>query len=340
MLCRSAREIPHGRAWRHEPKWDGFRAIAARTNSGAGLRSRRGADLGARFPEVVAALEEALSPGTVLDGELVGIGQRGLEFGGLCRRLSGASAPVETLYVAFDALEVDGRDCRSLPLRERRALLMLAIGPAGRSASAALSGLLAGEPATGAVGRLLATPQTPLRSQAERWRTGLRAAGLEGVVSKRAEESYRPGARSWVKVRQREGTELVLCGLIPHRIGIAGLVLGRFDTRGLSYVGRTLPLPGGLGEPARALLQDLARTDSPFSGRRPGGGRFAGEHDYAWQPLAPLLVVEVEVDGWDGGLIRHRARLVRFRPDRRPEDCREQATGERPRAPRGGNAAA
>jgi ATP-dependent DNA ligase len=40
-----------------------------------------------------------------------------------------------------------------------------------------------------------------------------------------------------------------------------------------------------------------------------------------WQPLRPTLVVEVRYDHMTGNRFRHGAGLVRWRPDKAPEQC-------------------
>ncbi|HSU52618.1 MAG TPA: ATP-dependent DNA ligase, partial [Candidatus Dormibacteraeota bacterium] len=49
-----------------------------------------------------------------------------------------------------------------------------------------------------------------------------------------------------------------------------------------------------------------------------------------WKPLKPVLVVEVGYDHFTGGRFRHGTRLIRWRPDKAPEQCKMEqvsATG-------------
>src|SRR4051794_25307335 len=75
MLARAVEELPLVGALRggclYEPKWDGYRALVRVDADGARVRSRRGVDLTTAFGDVAAAAARQLSPGTVLDGELV-----------------------------------------------------------------------------------------------------------------------------------------------------------------------------------------------------------------------------------------------------------------------------
>ena len=70
MLATPARALPDGDDWVLEPKWDGWRALAHVTPAGARIFTRHGKGHHRRVPALNAALAE-LSPGTVLDGELV-----------------------------------------------------------------------------------------------------------------------------------------------------------------------------------------------------------------------------------------------------------------------------
>jgi ATP-dependent DNA ligase len=44
--------------------------------------------------------------------------------------------------------------------------------------------------------------------------------------------------------------------------------------------------------------------------------------DLSWEPLRAERVVEVAYDHLQGDRFRHATTFVRWRPDKRPEDCR------------------
>jgi bifunctional non-homologous end joining protein LigD len=60
--------------WLFEVKWNGVRALAARTSGGWQLWGRNRVDYGGRYPELDVL--RSLPPGTVLDGELVLLSDR------------------------------------------------------------------------------------------------------------------------------------------------------------------------------------------------------------------------------------------------------------------------
>jgi ATP-dependent DNA ligase len=71
MEANLASEIPAGRGWQYEPKWDGFRCIAFRSRDEVELQSKAGQTLTRYFPEIPAALLAVKPKAFVLDGELI-----------------------------------------------------------------------------------------------------------------------------------------------------------------------------------------------------------------------------------------------------------------------------
>src|SRR5215212_253134 len=198
----------------YELKWDGFRGVLRRTKDSVELWSRRGVDLGWRFPDVVAAAITQVPVGTVLDGELCVWLEGRLDWGQLQRRLGSARQIAEQArtspasYVAFDLLSVDGLDVRTRPWTARRSLLEQ-------------FGVDWQPP-------LQMTPVTFDRDEAEHWSRDYRPVGIEGLVIKGAATRYVPGrASSWLKWKARETEEVIL-----------GAVTGTFDRPEAVIAGR------------------------------------------------------------------------------------------------------
>ncbi|SCG58068.1 ATP dependent DNA ligase domain-containing protein [Micromonospora echinaurantiaca] len=63
MLAAPVDEVPEGPALVHEPKWDGWRAIAFRESDGVYLQSRAGRNLTTYFPDITRAVRGAIPPG-------------------------------------------------------------------------------------------------------------------------------------------------------------------------------------------------------------------------------------------------------------------------------------
>jgi bifunctional non-homologous end joining protein LigD len=174
----SAKAIPTGDAWTHEPKFDGYRFQIVKNGREVSLFSRRGAEWTKRLPGFAAPFLALPCRTAVLDGELVLPDENGVpDFGGLRRR---ATDERELIFFAFDLLFRDSHDLRLLPLTERRRRLV----------------------------RLVTRAEIPCLHLVATFEDGaklLLAAerhGLEGIVSKRRDVPYRSGpSRDWVKTK-------------------------------------------------------------------------------------------------------------------------------------------
>lgn len=122
-------DLGEASAWLAEWKWDGIRGQLIRRKGQTYLWSRGEELITDRFPEL-AQMAEYLPDGTVLDGELLPYGPSGpLPFAVLQTRIGRKSVSkklVESspiVFVAYDMLEWQGKDTRTIPLAERRATL-------------------------------------------------------------------------------------------------------------------------------------------------------------------------------------------------------------------------
>ena len=327
MLAKLADELPVGDAFLYEPKWDGFRAIVFRGGSDVFIQSRDLRPLDRYFPELHAVFLAALPDGCIVDGEIVIATPHGLDFDALQLRLHPAASRVAKLakttpaaFVAFDLIAIGGRDLRAVPQRERRVLL---------------EQLLAGsEPP------IHLTPMTRDRAVASEWLARFEGAGLDGVIAKPAEGTYEPGKRAMLKVKHARTADCVVAGFRWHKTGkdtlVGSLLLGLYDDRGtLQHVGVTSSFTMAA---RKQLAEDLAplreraveghpwREWAQVAGemsRMPGGqSRWSAGKDLSWEPLRIERVCEVKYDHLQGNRFRHAATFLRWRPDKRPSDCR------------------
>jgi ATP-dependent DNA ligase len=111
-------ELPDGPEWTYEAKLDGYRCLAAKRSSADPLVTQ----FTLRFPEVARACEK-LPPDTLIDGEVVAIGEDRPSFNALQHSRSNAYLQ----FYAFDVLVHRGRDVMALPLEARRDLLQDAL---------------------------------------------------------------------------------------------------------------------------------------------------------------------------------------------------------------------
>jgi ATP-dependent DNA ligase len=311
MEALLAAELPDGKGWRYEPKWDGFRCLARRAGPEVTLTSKSGKRLGRYFPDVVAMLGALKDRDFLLDGELIIPVGDALSFDALQRRLHPAESRVRKLaaqhpaeLMAFDLLEQGGKSLAGLPLAERRQKLERFFSR-NRAPGLHLS------------------PTTDDRRTALQWleRSG---GALDGVIAKRADQPYRPGERAMVKVKQQRTADCVVGGFryAEKKAEVGSLLLGLYDDEGLlDHVGFTSAIPA---KERPALTDRLEKLIEPpgFTGRAPGGpSRWNSTRSMAWEPLRPVLVVEVRYDQVTGRRFRHGTGFLRWRPDKDPKQC-------------------
>ena len=306
-----AAELPEGEGWQFEPKWDGFRCLARRQGEEATLTSKSGKPLGRYFPDVVEMLGRLREKDFLLDGELIIPVGDALSFDALQLRLHPAESRVRKLaaehpaeLMLFDALELGGKDLRREPLAKRRE---------------ALERFFAKNDAL----RLHLSPMTRDRDTALRWlnRSG---GALDGVIAKRSDLEYRSGERAMVKVKQQRTADCVVGGFryAEKKRVVGSLLLGLYDDEGkLNHVGFTSAIPGKDRAELTAKLEKLIQPPG-FTGSAPGGpSRWNTARTMEWEPLKPVLVVEVRYDQITSGRFRHGTGFLRWRPDKDPKQC-------------------
>ena len=311
MLARAAEQIPSGPGWRYEPKWDGFRAIVFRDGNDVHIGSRKGQPLQRFFPEILDPLRAAMPDESVVDGEIIIATPRGLDFDALQMRLHPAASRVARLaaetpatVILFDLLGEGADDLRARPLVTRRELLLGAISTNARVAL---------------------TPQTADLAEATEWFTRYEGAGLDGLIAKPEDGSYRSGERGWTKIKHLRTVDCVVGGYRMEVTGggVGSLLLGLYDGEGvLHHVGHTSSFSAKEKRELVGKLEPLTGGDSFGHGRTPGApSRWTKSKDADWIPLQPTLVCEVSFDHLQGQRFRHAARFLRWREDREPRSC-------------------
>ena len=308
QLAKSAKKLPEGEQWRYEPKWDGFRTLAFRDGDEVYLQSRGGKPMNRYFPDVVEQIAAMPEDQVVLDGEMVVEVDGVQEFDLLSQRIHPAESRVKMLadqtparYVAFDVLAVGDEVLTELGYDERRKrLAKLKLGTVEES------------------------PSVRTSDEAQQWLTG----NSEGVVAKEGEALYLPGQRKgMVKIKRLRTLDAVVAAF---RYGkedgtLGSLILGLYDEDGqLHVVGHT---SGFKAKEKRELLDKLAPYMTGESG--PGEpSRWKSDEDLVWEGMRPELVVEVSYDHVTGNRIRHGTKLLRWREDKAPQECKlEQLQG-------------
>ena len=175
-----ATKPPSGSEWIHEIKHDGYRLMIRRDTAGMRLLTRRGYDWTARFPAIASAASVLRAKSFLIDGEAVCCDDKGIAvFDKLRQRRNEWSV----FLVAFDLLELNGRDLRREPIEIRKAGL-------ARLLRNAEPGLQLSE---------------HLEHEAAIVFEHACKLGLEGIVSKRRGSRYQSGRSSlWLKSKNPE----------------------------------------------------------------------------------------------------------------------------------------
>ena len=119
-----------------------------------------------------------LPKGLVLDGELVAFNSEGApDWPMLCERVLHGNRSIAAVFVAFDVLRVDGHDVMCITWTDRRSVLE-ELG----------------------VGRWCVRP-ADVFDDGEALYDAVVSYGLEGVVAKRTNGTYRPGCRGWTRIK-------------------------------------------------------------------------------------------------------------------------------------------
>ena len=309
MLATIAEQPFSDKDWLFELKHDGYRLLAAKEGSGSRLFYRRGADATRIFPDIARAVAALPASSLVLDGEVVVLDQESRSSFQLLQKRTHLSRAMDiqraavrlpaTLF-AFDLLAFDHFDLRSLPLHQRKQLL-----------------------------RRLMPPSGPLRycdhilERGEDFYQAVSGMGLEGIVAKKVDSTYRPErSSSWLKIRVDRRDDFVIVGMSPPRRGRTGfgaLHLAAWspeagDGGELIYAGR---VGTGFSEAQLGSLHDQISAHQRPS--PPCTGPVPTSRGQVW--TEPELVCEVRYKEWtEEGLLRQPA-FLGLRPDKTPEEC-------------------
>lgn len=292
QLATLVDHVPAGNAWLHEMKYDGYRTQIAVGGGDGRAYTRSGLDWTNKFAGIVADAATLPASSALLDGEAVVTDAQGrTSFQDLQAALK--DDPAAIVYYAFDLLVLDGQDLTGLPLTQRKQKLAELIGD--------------GTPKIRYSDHIVGRGETLFETFCK--------AGLEGVVSKRADSLY-TGSRSgsWVKTKCIQRQEFVVVGWTPSdkQRGFRALLLGVNDHGKLRYTGKVGT--GFTGEEIDKLLNLMA----PLAVKTPTvEAPRAVMRDAHW--ITPALVAEVAfMEVTSDGVLRHSS-YIGLRQDKQPK---------------------
>jgi bifunctional non-homologous end joining protein LigD len=246
MLCTLVDDPFDDKDWLFEIKWDGYRAIGSKKKDDAELYSRNGNDFMLKYPPVAEAMRE-FKHDVIVDGEIVVVDENGVAHFEWLQNWNRDQHGTLHYYV-FDVLWCDGHDVREMPLAERKKLLKN-IFPDND----------------------ILRFSDDIKAKGIRLFKEMQQRGMEGMVAKRADSSYREKdrGRDWLKVKTHMRQEVVIGGYTEPRGGrkyLGSLLVGVYEKDSFVYAGHS---GGGIPDEQRRELRDklatLERKTSPFT---------------------------------------------------------------------------
>ena len=301
MFAKSAEAPFSSKDWIFEIKWDGIRAVSY-VNEELTIRSRNDKELKGNFPE----LEElsSLARKAVFDGEIVVMKEGKADFQTVLERSQLTSKrDIEFMardspatYVVFDILEKDDKPLLDLPLIERKEILKQTLKE-GKHVILSMY----------------------VEERGEDYFQEAVKRGVEGIMAKKKDSRYLPGARSesWLKMKKLRTCDCVIFGYTAgegaRKGSFGALILGLYEKSKPVFVGKvgtgfseeTLRELMGLFEGLKTDERTLEVVDVP--------------ERITW--LRPELVCEV---GYQVVTRDFRLRMPRFhglRADKAPAEC-------------------
>jgi len=272
-------------------------------------------------------------------------------------RIQRLSQETPSTYMVFDLLvDSQGRSLEAKPLAARRmALQEFATANIGDKLESRSSKKAATETFKGPGARILLSLASADFATAEKWMREGAASGWDGVVAKRLDCEYMSGERTgMVKIKRIRTADCVVGGFRWARgknsegkasqpksatsrsaslktadskkrptEEVGSLLLGLYNKNGeLDHIGFSSSFTREERKKLKSILKPFMGGEG-FSGKAPGGpSRWTRDaRETEWFPLKPKLVGEFQYDHFSGGRFRHGTKFLRWRPDKKPEQC-------------------
>lgn len=217
-LCTLTNQIPTGKNWLFEIKYDGYRIVSYILNGKAKLVTRGNVDYSQKLSFIKQLLQTTFTnQSLILDGEIVAFDSTGRSDFGLLQENLKTNQNIA--YVVFDILAKDGKDLRSKPLLERKQVLEK-IFPKNNPN--------------------LILSQYVINKGKQSFNLA-KKHNLEGIVAKNIHSTY-SGKRNedWLKIKCYKRQEFVIVGYTTtvKNKNLSAILLGYYDKNKLIYVGK------------------------------------------------------------------------------------------------------
>lgn len=276
-----AQQIPTGKQWIAQVKWDGVRMLTYADHGNVRLFNRKQRERTWHYPELTQIDVFCSASTVILDGEVIALGRDGrpdfhqvMKRDGLRRieRVPGLVKTVPIAYMVFDILLWNQQWVTDWPLQQRIDLLQDIMKP-------------------NQTVQLVSSQDDGLSLF-----DVMRRYDMEGIVCKQLDSPYRLGQKSdlWRKVKYYRDLMAAVGGYTVNDSGVPNaLLLGLYDTqRQLHYIGHAGPGRLDMQEWGR-LTKHLALSKLAASPFISPTSRLQGAH---W--VKPAISVKVHYAQW------------------------------------------
>lgn len=249
MLISEEKEAFDDENYIYELKLDGIRCLAYIDKNGIDLRNKRNDKVMFKYPELSNIYKQLNCNNAILDGEIFILKDSKTNFYEIQRRslmsdkfkIELASKKLPVSFSAFDILYKDNTQITDLPLIERKEILKSSIIENDRIS----------------ITRYIETEGKKLfqlTTQNE----------LEGIVAKKKDSKYYFGKRTkdWIKIKNFEDDDFVICGYIEKESNITSIVIGKYNNQNeLVYKGHVTL---GVSNQALRIIKSQKTLDIPL----------------------------------------------------------------------------
>jgi len=303
QLATLVEEVPQGKDWLFEVKYDGYRAVAAIAGPEVRIFTRNANDWTTQFHRLVEPLSKLTTGSLLLDGEICAIKDGRTDFATLKGALSTGG---DLVYFVFDLLEKDGENLEKLPLIERKARLEKLLKKVD-------------DPAIHYSDHVVGHGEEVLAA--------MREAHQEGVIAKRSDAPYRHDrTREWLKIKVNNRQEFVIGGWRPSdkKKTFASLLLGTWEGGKLVYRGRV-----GTGFNAESAAE-LQRAMDTMPVAKPPFAEVPRDIVRRAKWIEPKLVAEIDfTELTPDGHLRHPS-FVGLRKDKPAKQVKLETRAPKP----------
>ena len=292
-LATLTNEIPKGKDWIFEIKYDGYRAVSYVENGKVKIFSRNGLDYTQKFNSIAKSLRSIKEDSFVVDGEIVVFDKNGKsDFSMLQDSIKNGKNNL--YYCVFDLLALNGKDLRGESLENRKSKLERLLFKSDKNLMYS-SHVLDGKASYNFA----------------------KENNLEGIVAKKKSSKY-VGKRTldWLKIKCVLRQEFVIAGYTTTTKNkvLSALILGYYKSGELKYVGK---VGTGLGEKNKEELalkfKQIIRKTSPFK-------QSIKEKNVTW--LTPKFVAEIKFAELTHDKLLRQPSFVGLRLDKKAKDVK------------------